>query len=41
MKIIHRDINPRNILINNFTNHKDLELKLIDFGISTTIKEED
>ena len=36
--IIHRDLKAENILIKNIDKNKEIDIKIIDFGISCTIK---
>ena len=40
-KIVHRDLKPENIVFINTTNQDDIFIKIIDFGTSVSIKNED
>ena len=39
-KIIHRDMKPANIMINEDTNGKILDIKILDFGIAKLVSDE-
>lgn len=39
-RVLHRDLKPQNILLNNFQNIDEMEAKLCDFGLAREMKHE-
>lgn len=39
-RVLHRDLKPQNILLNNFENFDNVEAKLCDFGLARNMTSE-